>query len=71
MHEQGQAPKSPLQQPLHRQSVSSSPKQPSHPAEEYSFGVSDADQAEEGSIAVLVQEAAAAMHQVQRTFCFL
>lgn len=68
MHEQEQAPNSPLQQPLHRQSVSTSPRQQSHQAEEHSFGVSDADQAEQGSTAVLVQEAANAMHQVLCTF---
>lgn len=67
IHEQGQAPDSPLQRP----SASSSPRHSLHPAEEYSLGVSDADQAEQGSIAVLVHEAADAMHQVQCAFCFL
>ena len=64
MQQQGQPPNSPLQQPLHRQSTSSSPKQVSCQSEERSFGVSDADPAEQGSFAVLVKEAADAMHQV-------
>lgn len=67
MHEQGQALNSPLQQPLHwhRQSVSSSPKQSPLQAEQHSFGVDDADQAEQSSFAVLAKEAANAMHQVR------
>ena len=64
VHEQEQALKSPLQQPQHRQSVSSSPKQSPLQSEQPSFGVGDADQADQGSFAALIEEVANATHQV-------
>ena len=71
MHEQGQALNSPLQQPRHRQSVSSSPKQAPLQSEQPSFGVGGADQAEQGSFAALTEEVASAMHQVHVFLFFL
>ena len=70
LHEQGQAPISPLQQPLqqHQQSASSSPRQSPLQSQQHSFGVGDADQAEQGSFAVLIREAANALHQVRFRF---
>ena len=68
MHEQGQALTSPLQQSLHRQSASSSPKQSPLQSEQPSFGVGDAYQVEQGSFAALIEEATDATHQVQLAF---
>ena len=71
MLEQGQAlnspihcVESPVQQSQHRRSASSSPKQSPLQSEPPSFGLADPDQAEQGSFAALIEEAANATHQV-------
>ena len=70
MQQQEQAPKSPLQQPLRQQSLSSSPKQASKLPGKRSLSLAaDATEVEHSGFADLIKEAADAMHQVHLATC--
>ena len=70
MQQQEQAPKSPLQQPLRQQSLSSSPKQASKLSGKRSLSLAaDATEVEHSGFADLIKEAADAMHQVHLATC--